>query len=99
MKPEFSASGYHGERPRQAATLDDAQKTNRLTNGLQLSEGVATRPTGLLSRAYRGHGPLGLSPMMQLLSDVGNVYDQLVEAGVLLASDGPHPTAKGIIGR
>jgi hypothetical protein len=37
----------------------------------------------------------GEMPSQQLLSEMGNYNEELVKAGILLAGDGLHPTAKG----
>jgi hypothetical protein len=37
----------------------------------------------------------GEMPSEQLLTDMGNYNEQLVNAGVMLAGDGLHPTSKG----
>ena len=37
----------------------------------------------------------GQMPSEQLLRDMGNFNEQLVNAGIMLAGDGLHPTSKG----
>lgn len=37
----------------------------------------------------------GVMPSEKLLTDMGNYNEQLVKAGVMLAGDGLHPSAKG----
>jgi hypothetical protein len=37
----------------------------------------------------------GVMPSEQLLTDMGNFNEQLVNAGVMLAGEGLHPTSKG----
>ncbi len=37
----------------------------------------------------------GVMPSEQLLTDMGNYNEALVKAGILLAADGLHPSAKG----
>ena len=37
----------------------------------------------------------GIMPSQQLLTDMGNFNEELVKAGVMLASEGLHPSSKG----
>ena len=38
----------------------------------------------------------GVMPSEQLLADMGNFNEELVKAGVMLAGEGLHPSAKGV---
>ncbi len=38
----------------------------------------------------------GVMPSQQLLTDMGRYNEQLVQAGILLAGDGLHPSSKGV---
>lgn len=38
----------------------------------------------------------GVMPTEQLLRDMGNYNDELVEAGIMVAGEGLHPTSRGV---